>query len=279
MPRCARQLRLWSGERGVLMLEVGGPELAGGNTKYSAGALRFSHDGMADIMPLLRDLDDPRLKKTDFGSYPVERFANDLLRCNEGLAQSAEQETLVADSLGAIQWLASHDVRFEPIYSGQSFERDGRHVFWGGLALAARDEGVGLFDMELETVLQQEGSIRYDSAFTGLLRNDSRVVGVSVGGEKLLSDAVILACGGFEACSEWRVKYLGRNGPGPGYGEHRTTRETASGWLSMRELRGTGITVGAMKCPWTCTWRTSEDCTCRRSSESTTAGSRISLAS
>lgn len=158
MPRCARQLRLWSGERGVLMLEVGGPELAGGNTKYTAGAIRFSHDGMADIMPLLRDLDDPRLKETDFGSYPAERFANDLLRCNEGLALSAEQETLVADSIGAIQWLASHDVRFEPIYSGQRFERDGRHVFWGRLALAARDEGVGLFDRSWKRFCSREAA-------------------------------------------------------------------------------------------------------------------------
>ena len=205
---CAAIAALERGAR-VLMLEKGGPDLAGGNTKYTAGAMRFAHDGMADIMPLLRDLDDPRLKMTDFGSYPEERFANDLLRFNEGQALSPEQETLVGESLAAMKWLASHDVRFEPIYSRQSFERDGRHVFWGGLMLAARNEGVGLFDMELETVLRLGGSVRYDSAVTGLLREGGRVTGVSVGGEELPSDAVILACGGFEACSEWRVRYLG----------------------------------------------------------------------
>ena len=212
---CAAIAALECGAR-VLMLEKGGPDLAGGNTKYTAGAMRFSYGGTADIMPLVRDQDDPRLERTDFGSYPTDRFANDLLRFNEGRALSPEQETLVSGSLETMTWLASHDVRFEPIYGRQSFERNGRHVFWGGLTLAARNEGVGLFDMERETVLRMGGNIRYDSPVTGLLREqgNDRVVGVCVGDEELFSDAVILACGGFEASPEWRAKYLGEEWAG-----------------------------------------------------------------
>ncbi|MEO0504201.1 MAG: FAD-binding protein, partial [Pseudomonadota bacterium] len=45
----------------VLMLEKAGEALAGGNTKYTAGAMRFAYDSGADLMPLLRDPDDDRL--------------------------------------------------------------------------------------------------------------------------------------------------------------------------------------------------------------------------
>ena len=53
-----------------------------------------------------------------------------------------------------MRWLASHEVKFEPIYSRQSFQKDGKYIFWGGLTLAARNEGVGLVDAELQAFTQ-----------------------------------------------------------------------------------------------------------------------------
>ena len=52
------------------MLEKADEALAGGNTKYTAGAMRFIYDGAEDLLPLLRDQDDPRLKDTVFGAKP-----------------------------------------------------------------------------------------------------------------------------------------------------------------------------------------------------------------
>ena len=133
----------------TLMIEKAGAELAGGNTKYTAGAMRFAYGESNDLLPLLAHPDDPRVPRSDFGSYPVETFAADLLKFNDGEALTPEQDYLVSQSYEAVKWLASHGVTYEPIYSRQSFEKDGKFIFWGGLTLAAENEGVGLFDMEL----------------------------------------------------------------------------------------------------------------------------------
>ncbi len=193
----------------VVMLEKAGPELAGGNTKYTAGAMRFCYEGCGDLLPLLANPDDPRIANTEFGSYPRETFASDLLGFNEGHPLSPEQETLVAESYDAVRWLAGHGVTYEPIYARQSFRRNGKHVFWGGLTLSAANEGVGLFDMELAAFERLGGEIRYDAAVTGLITDNGQVTGVRVGEEEIAADAVILACGGFEANERMRSDHIG----------------------------------------------------------------------
>lgn len=195
----------------VTLLEKADEALAGGNTKYTAGAMRFAYDGADDLLPLLRNTDDPRLPHTDFASYTTEKFGADLLGFNDGRPLSDEQVVLVNTSLDTMRWLATHEVKFEPIYSRQSFEKDGRHVFWGGLTLAAENEGVGLFDMELAAVTRMGGTVRYNSAVTGLIMDGDTVTGVRVGDEQLHVDAVILASGGFEANEDMRIKHMGPN--------------------------------------------------------------------
>ena len=201
---------LESGAR-VLMLEKADQSLAGGNTKYTAGAMRIAYDTSDDLLPLLADPEDPRVAVTDFGAYPAETFAADLLGFNDGRPLSPEQEILVSESYQAVTWLAGHGVTYEPIYARQSFEKDGKHVFWGGLTLAARNEGVGLFDMERAAFERLGGHIRYDSAVTGLLTDGDRVTGVTTAGEDIPADAVILACGGFEASEQMRIAHMGDN--------------------------------------------------------------------
>ncbi|MEL7215700.1 MAG: FAD-dependent oxidoreductase, partial [Pseudomonadota bacterium] len=193
----------------VLMLEKAGPDLAGGNTKYTAGAMRFAYEGSDALIPLLSNPDDPRIPKTDFGAYTTDKFAADLLGFNDGLPLSPEQDILVNESYSAVRWLAGHAVTYEPIYSRQSFEKDGRYIFWGGLTLASENEGVGLFDMELAAFARLGGDIRYNAGVTGLITDGDRVTGVRVGDEELRADRVILACGGFEANEEMRAAEFG----------------------------------------------------------------------
>ncbi|MEM7520093.1 MAG: FAD-dependent tricarballylate dehydrogenase TcuA [Pseudomonadota bacterium] len=205
---CAGIAALEAGAR-VLMLEKADAAMAGGNTKYTAGAMRFVYNGVDDLLPLLKDTTDPRLKKTDFGGYTADKFSDDLLSFNGGRPLSPEQERLIHSSLSAMQWLGGHGIKFEPIYSRQSFEKDGRHVFWGGLTLAAENEGVGLFDMELAAFRRLGGDIRYDAGVTGLVLEAGRVAGVHVGDERIAADAVILASGGFEANATLRADLMG----------------------------------------------------------------------
>ncbi|QDA36940.1 FAD-binding dehydrogenase (plasmid) [Paracoccus liaowanqingii] len=197
----------------VLVVEKAPRAMAGGNTQYTAGAMRFAYNGIDDLMPLLADLTDPRLEVTDFGSYTTQRFSDDLLGFNDGRPLSPEQQILIDQSLETMQWLGHQGVKFEPIYSRQSFLKDGRHVFWGGLTLAAAEEGVGLFEAELAALEEKGGEIRFEQAVTGLLVKDGCVTGVTVrnstGEQVLHARAVILACGGFEASEELRAKYIG----------------------------------------------------------------------
>ena len=158
-------------ERGakVLMLEKADEALSGGNTKYTAGAMRFAYSNGEDLLPLIANRDDPRLPDTDFGRYDEAAFSADLLKFNDGKPLSREQNILVDESYATLRWLGETGVKFEPIYSRQSFKKDGKHVFWGGLTMAAHNEGVGLFDQELAAFKRLGGTIRYGSGVTGLI--------------------------------------------------------------------------------------------------------------
>ena len=193
----------------VKILEKANEYLAGGNTKYTAGAMRFVYNNGDELKPLLKDPNHPKLEKTNFGKYSKEKFSEDLLNFNDGKPLTIEQKTLINESYETMKWLASHDVKFEPIYQRQSFEKDGKFIFWGGLTLASKNEGVGLFDQELEAFKKLGGEIEYETPVTKLLREEGKIIGVKTKDNNFIADAVILASGGFEADKEMRSKYLG----------------------------------------------------------------------
>ena len=200
----------------VLVIEKAGRDLAGGNSKYTAGAMRFVYNGNEDLIPLLLHPDDKRIPDTEFGSYTAEKFGADLLGFNDGRPLSIEQETLISKSYETMRWLADNDVRFEPIYSRQSFQKDGKYIFWGGLTLEAEDEGVGLVEAELRAVEAKGGEIRYDCEAVDLIVEEGRVVGVTTknsAGEagELRAGAVVLACGGFESNPALRERFIGKD--------------------------------------------------------------------
>ncbi len=194
----------------TLIIEKAGSDLAGGNTKYTAGAMRFAYDKSADLLPLLATPDDPRVARSDFGSYSAQKFSDDLQGFNDGDPLTPEQVYLVHESYNAVNWLASHGVTYEPIYARQSFEKDGKLIFWGGLTLAAENEGVGLFDMELAAFLKLGGEIRYNAGMAELVTSGDRVAGVRLeDGQEIAATSTILACGGFEANEAMRAEVMG----------------------------------------------------------------------
>ncbi len=194
----------------VLVLEKADAAMAGGNTKYTAGAMRFAYDTSDDLLPLLANPDDPRIPNADFGAYPAATFKADLLGFNDGAPLTPEQEILVTQSYDTMVWLAGHGVTYDPIWARQSFEKDGKFIFWGGLTLAAENEGVGLFDMERAAFEKLGGTLQYDAAFASLVLDDGRVTGVRLAcGTQIAAKSVVLACGGFESNAQMRADLIG----------------------------------------------------------------------
>ncbi|MEZ5043157.1 MAG: FAD-dependent tricarballylate dehydrogenase TcuA [Saprospiraceae bacterium] len=198
----------------VLMIEKANEAEMGGNSRYTAGAMRFVYNSKEDLLPLLKSPEDERIPATVFGAYTKEKFQADLLAFNEGYPLSAQQHTLINKSYETIKWLASHGIQFDPIYTRQSFKRDGKYIFWGGLTLEAEGEGVGLIEAELATFIKLGGDIRYECAGEALIVEQGRVQGVECLFQKeknisLYANAVILGCGGFEANPALRAKYIG----------------------------------------------------------------------
>lgn len=209
---CAAIAALENGAE-VLMLEKAPKNEAGGNSKYTAGAMRFVYNNKEDIYPLLVNPNDERLNRTEFGSYTQAKFEQDLLGFNDGQPLSLHQKILIEQSYDTMRWLASHQVKFEPIYSRQSFEKEGKHIFWGGLTLEAQGEGVGLIEAEMQAFEKLGGTILYEHEAIELLVENDKVNGIKCktleGETTLKASAIILACGGFEANEILREKYIG----------------------------------------------------------------------
>jgi len=197
----------------ALILEKSIADEAGGNSRYTAGAMRFAYQSRGELLPLLRKSESDALDRTDFGSYPRKKFAADLSAFNDGKSLNKLQKLLINESYDTMLWLSRHNISFDPIYSRQAFQKDGRYVFWGGLVLAAQGEGVGLVDAETREFIRLGGQIQYECKCQELVIDESGVHGVlcvaPTGQITLSADAVVLGCGGFEASKEMRRQYMG----------------------------------------------------------------------
>jgi tricarballylate dehydrogenase len=205
---CAALAAAGEGAR-VVVLEAGPEEHFGGNTRYTAGAMRFAYRDRAALEPLLVGCRDLRLPDTDFGAYPETEFAADLARYGEGALPDLQRE-LVERSHDALRWLVAQGLRLEPIYARQSFRSGGRHVFWGGLVLAARGEGEGLVAALRAIATERSVAVRLGQRAVALETEGGAVRGVRIAsGERVTARSVVLACGGFEADPALRARHLG----------------------------------------------------------------------
>jgi tricarballylate dehydrogenase len=213
----------------VVVLERAPEEEAGGNSRFTAGAMRVVYNGLDDILKLVTDLSEEEKATTDFGTYTEEMFFDDMGRVTQYRADPNLLELLVTRSFDTLKWMCGKGIRFVPIYGRQAFKVDGRFRFWGGLTVEASGGGPGLIQ-SLTTAAEREGiEVRYATPVCSLIYENGRINGIiyrTPDGEKeLRGRAVVLACGGFQANPEWRARYLG------------------AGW-DLAKVRGTRFNTG-----------------------------------
>ncbi len=199
--------------KSVLVLERAPEDQAGGNTRFTAGAMRCVYNGVNDLQHLMPDLTEEELANTDFGTYTEEQFFDDMGRVTEYRCNPDLVEILVRQSRQTMLWKKSKGIRFQPIWGRQAFKVDGRFKFWGGLTVEAWGGGPGLLG-GLTTIAKKDGvMISYGSKALSLISSKHGVIGVRVKSYKEVKDlyagAVIIASGGFQANPEWRTRYLG----------------------------------------------------------------------
>src|SRR5918999_4133673 len=201
------------GGASVLVLECAPEEEAGGNTRFTAGAMRFAYRGVEDIKAIVPDLTEGEIASTDFGDYTEDQFFDDMFRVTQHRADPDLVEVLVRNSFPTMKWLHGKGVRFQPIWGRQAFKIDGKFKFWGGLTIEAWGGGPGLVEALTGIARRQGVDIWYRARARALLFDGFRVTGVRVKRRDAIVDvaarSVVLAAGGFQANPAWRTQYLG----------------------------------------------------------------------
>jgi tricarballylate dehydrogenase len=213
---CAAHAARERGSR-VLVLEKADEEWSGGNSAFTAGAIRLAHGGLDDVRDVIEGVDDELAERTDLDPYTEDDFLADMRRVTLGRGDEAMARILVGDSAGVVRWLHGKGLRFRLMYERQANEVDGRRRFWGGLALGTVDGGEGLMAQHRAAAERDGIELRHGAAVEDLLRGDGGAVsGVAVRAadgtrETLSAGAVVLAAGGFESNPQMRAAHLGPN--------------------------------------------------------------------
>jgi tricarballylate dehydrogenase len=218
----------------VLVLERAPEEEAGGNSRFTAGAMRCVYDGVEDLKALMPDLTAQEIAQTDFGTYTEDQFFDDMYRVTEYRTDPELTEVLVRKSRETLRWMRAKGVRFAPIWGRQAFKVDGKFKFWGGLTIESHGGGPGLVSA-LTTAAQKNGiTLFYDARAIALITDDDGVEGIRVrhGGRtgSVMTKNVVLAAGGFQANAEWRTRYMG---PGWELAKVRGTRFNTGDGIRM----------------------------------------------
>ena len=227
----------------VLMLERAPVDERGGNSAFTAGAMRFAYEGVEDLLEVVPDLSDDEINNTDFGSYTEDQFFDDMARVTEYRADPDLVELLVRRSFDTIKWMHGHGIRFVPIFGRQAFLVDGKFKFWGGLVLETSGGGPGLIEAHYRAAERQDIEVLNEARAVSLISDDDGVKGARVkqAGHTvdIMAKAVVLASGGFEANAEWRTRYLG---PGWDLAKVRGTRFNTGDGIRM------ALDIGASPC-------------------------------
>ena len=236
---CAALSAAETGAR-VVVLERAPEAERGGNSRFTAGGMRFVYNNVDDLRQIMPELTDDEIAAADFGTYTREAFYDDMGRVTNYRADPALVETLIENSYPTLSWMRGKGVRFLPMYGRQAFRVDGKFVFWGGLTVEAWGGGEGLIENLHKACADNGVEVRYEARALGLITDDDGVQGVRIKqsghSSNIRCSNVVLAAGGFEANAEWRTRYLG---PGWELAKVRGTRFNTGDGIRM------GLDAGA----------------------------------
>lgn len=198
----------------VAVVERATEDERGGNSRFTAGAMRFVYHGVDDLLKVIPDLSPEEIARSEFGTYSLEQFYDDMGRITQYRSDPELTEMLITRSFETMVWLREKGVRFAPMYGRQAFKIGEKFRFWGGLTVEASGGGPGLIE-NLYKIADRDGiKVIYGQRAVALIHDGYAVTGVKLRdhvGEtmELKARAVVLASGGFEGNTEWRTRYLG----------------------------------------------------------------------
>ena len=218
----------------VTVLEAAGREERGGNSRFSGGIFRTVHDGLESLQPILHESNARWIDRVKVGPYPRERYLADWMATSAGRPDPALVETVIDNSRETVRWMHGKGVQWElaanKLVDPDKLDPSTVYDLPPGGALRALGEGVGLVKRLYDAVEAAGIEVRYESPVSGLLQSGSTIEGVRVRRAdryEELAGTVVLACGGFEANPEMRLRYLG------------------SGW-DLVKVRGSRFNMGVM---------------------------------
>jgi len=211
---CAALSAVEHGCARVLLLDKCPEAWAGGNGFFTAGAHRTVHAGLADLLPLVENVPPELASRVNVEPYTAEQFTDDIARLSGGRSDAQLVRAVVEGSRAAVEWLRwSVGVPFTLSFNRQAYEVDGRHMFWGGMALSARDGGKGLIAAHRATLQRVGVEMWFEAPARELICKDGGVVGVVVERDKkrecAYAAAIVLAAGGYESSTALRKLHLG----------------------------------------------------------------------
>ncbi|MCG7344955.1 FAD-dependent tricarballylate dehydrogenase TcuA [Sporosarcina sp. ACRSL] len=196
----------------VLVLEKGPIEKRGGNSFFTDGAIRVAYNNFDSIRSII-DIDEETSNKIDMPEYTPQDFYDDIMRVSKNQSKPELIKQLVTQSLPTIEWMKTHGVEFELNYANQSFAKEGRIQFWGGLPIKTVDKGIGLMRSLFNRCEELGIDVWYEAAAQKIITENNEVIALEVktkeGTKKIACESVVLACGSLEADKKKRVEALG----------------------------------------------------------------------
>src|SRR5437764_12423837 len=83
----------------------------GGNSTFTAGAIRVAYRGVDDLVELVPDLSEEEKRTTDFGTYTEDQYFDDMARVTQHRGEPDLVELLVRRSHRTLTWLRGQGVR------------------------------------------------------------------------------------------------------------------------------------------------------------------------
>ena len=115
-----------AGAKEVIIIDKCPEDWAGGNSYFTAGAMRTVHNGLSDLLSVVNNCDDATSKIVDLDPYTREDFSNDMARICLGNSDPDLRRILIEDSNDAIKWLARNGIRFQLSFNRQAYMVNGR---------------------------------------------------------------------------------------------------------------------------------------------------------